>query len=139
MRKTTSNLDSGVEVHPRRSRRYPTKVLNDLDFANDITLFESTIARAQVQLTRAASAAKDLGLIISVSKTEYMTTNCIPQPPVQVYGDPINHVTDFKYVGSKMISAVSDLKRRKALALSAFWELERLWKGSQLTISAKVR
>ena len=67
-----------------------------------------------------------------------MTANCHPHPTLQVYGEPINHVTDFKYLGSKMASAASDLKRRKALAWSAFWKLERLWKSSQLSISAKV-
>ena len=39
---------------------------------------------------------------------------------LQVYGDPFNHVTDFKYLGSKLASAASDLKRRKALAWRAF-------------------
>ena len=37
MRKATSDLDSGVETHPRRSRRYPAKVLNDLDFADELS------------------------------------------------------------------------------------------------------
>ena len=50
----------------------PKTVLNDLDFADDIALLESTMAWAQVQLTSTASAANDLGLIISVSKTEYI-------------------------------------------------------------------
>ena len=76
MRKATSDLDSGVETHPRRSRRYPARVLNDLDFADDIALLKSTMARAQVQLTSTASAAKNLGLIISVSKTPW----CSHQP-----------------------------------------------------------
>ena len=37
-----------------------------------------------------------------------------------------------------MASAASDFKRRKALAWSAFWKLERLWRSPQLSISAKV-
>ena len=64
---------------------------------------ESTINRKlEVQLTSAASAGKDLGLIINVFKTEYMTANCNPQPSVQDYGGLINHATDFKKLGSKM-------------------------------------
>ena len=74
LKKATSDLDSGVVTHPRRSRGYPMKVLNDLDFADDIALLEFTIPRAQVQLTSTATAVKDLGLIISVPKTEYMTS-----------------------------------------------------------------
>ena len=68
-------------------------------------------------------AAKDLGLIFSGSKTEYMTANRHPQPSLHVYGEPINHVTDFKYLGSKMAPAASDFKRLKVLAWSAFWML----------------
>ena len=65
MRKATSDLDFGVETHPRCSRRYPAKVLNDLDFADDIALLESTMALAQAQVTSTASAAKDLDLSVS--------------------------------------------------------------------------
>lgn len=139
LKKATSELDSGVVTHPRRSRRYPAKVLNDLDFADDIALLESTIPRAQAQLTRTAAAAEDLGLIISVSKTEYMTTNCNPHSSLQIYGDSINHVSDFKYLGSKMASGVSDLRRRKALAWCAFWKLEHLWRSPEICITTKVK
>ena len=93
---STAGTDVGVETHPRRSRRYPAKLLNDLDFADDISLLESAIPRAQTQLTRTASAGKDVGLIISIPKTEYMTVNCSPHPPLQVYGCPIKHVDDFQ-------------------------------------------
>ena len=97
LKKTTSQLDSGVVTHPRRSRRHPAK-LNDLDFADDIALLESSISRAQAQLTKTAEAAADLGLVISAPKTEYMTVNCNPQPALQVYGNQINHVSDFRYL-----------------------------------------
>ena len=126
LKKATSDVDTGVVTHPRRSRRYPARVINDLDFADDIALLESTMSQAQAQLNRTTTAAKELGLIISVPKTEYMTANCHPQPPLQVYGEAIKHVTDFKYLGSQMASSASDFKRRKALAWGAFWKLERL-------------
>ena len=134
--KATSDIDSGIVF---RSRRYPAIVLNDLDFADDIALLESTTSQAQTQLSRTAAAAKDLGLIISTSKTEYMSKNCNHQPALQVYGDTINHVTDFRYLGSQMASSACDLKRRKSLSWCAFWKLERLWKCPHLSISTKVR
>ena len=120
LQNATRDNDSGVLTHPRRSRRYPAKVLNDLDFADDIALLESTIPRAQEQLSRTAAAAEGIGLTISVPKTEYMTINCSSQPPLQVYGESINHVPDFKYLGSLMASSYKDLLRRKALAWSTF-------------------
>ena len=80
-------------------------------------MLESSISRAQAQLTKTAEAAADLGLVISAPKTGYITVNCNPQPALQVYGDPINHVSDFRYLGSMVASGSSDLKRRKSLAL----------------------
>ena len=132
LKKATSQLDSGVVTHPRHSRRHSAKSLNDLDFADDIALLESSIFRAQAQLTKTAEAAANLGLVISAPKTEYMTVNCNPQPAIQVYGDSINHVSDFRYLGSMVASGSSDLKRRKSLAWCAFWKLEQLWKSPHI-------
>ncbi|XP_072021912.1 uncharacterized protein [Amphiura filiformis] len=47
-----SGPDSGVVTYPRRSRRYLAKLLNDLDFTDDIALLESSTPRAQSQLSR---------------------------------------------------------------------------------------
>ena len=138
LQKATEDSDSGVVTHPRQSRRHPAKVLNDLDFADDIALLESSIPRAQAQLTRTAAAAEDLGLIISVPKTEYMTVNCSSHPTLQVYGKCINHVSDFKYLGCRMASSYKDLTRRKALAWSAFWKLEHIWRSTIIPVDMKV-
>ena len=134
-----SGPDSGVVTCPRRLRRYPAKMLNDLDFADDIALLECSMPRAQSQLTRTADAAAELGLVISAPKIEFMTIHCHLQPTLQVYGAPINHVTDFKYLGSMTASSASDLKRRKALAWTAFRKLERLWKSPSIPMFTKMK
>ena len=74
-----SGPDSGVVTCPRPSRRYPAKMLNDLDFADDIALLKSSTAmpRAQSQLTRTADAAAELGLVISAPETEFMTIQAV--------------------------------------------------------------
>ena len=77
-----SGPDSGVVTCPRRSRRYPAKMLNDLDFADDIALLESSTLRDQFQLTRTADATAELGLVIGAPKTQFMTIHCHPQPPL---------------------------------------------------------
>ena len=128
-----------MQTQPRQSRCYPAKFLSDLDFADDIALLESSISLTQSQLRKIADAAADIGLIISASKTEYMTINCHPQPRLQVYGNSINHLSDFKYLGSIMESSSSDLKRRKGLAWAAFWNLQRLWRSPDIPISTKAR
>ena len=134
----TSQLDSGVVTHPCRSRRHTAKSLNDLDFADDIALPESSTSQAQAQLSKTAEAAADFGLVISAPKTEYVTVNCNPQPALQVYGDPINHVSGFRYLGSIVASSLSDLQRRKSLAWCAFWKLEQLWKSPHILIATKL-
>ena len=50
----SSDGGCGVLTCPRKSGRYSAKVLNDLDFADEIALIESSISRAQSQLTRTA-------------------------------------------------------------------------------------
>ena len=139
LKKATSQLDSGVVTRPRRSRRHPAKSLNDLDFADDIALLESSISQTQAQFSKTAEAAADFGLVISAPKTKCVTVNCNLQPALQVYGDPINHVSDFRYLGSMAASGSSDLKRRKSLAWCAFWKLEQLWKSPYIPIATKVK
>ena len=138
LKKATSDVESGVITHPRRSRRYPAKRLNDLDFADDIALLESTMSHARARLAGTATAAKDLGLIISVPGTECMTAGCSPRPSLRVCGGDIGHVSDFECLGSQVASSTCDFKRRKSLAWGAFWKLEHLWRGPSLSVSTKV-
>ena len=68
-----------------------------------------------------------------------MTINCNPQPPLQVYGQPIKHVLNFKYLGSMMASGVIDQTRRRALAWVAFWKLEKIWRSPSISVSTKIK
>ena len=38
-----------------------------------------------------------------------------------------------------MASSISDLTRRKALAWTAFWKLEKIWRSSTISIATKVK
>ena len=97
------------------------------------------MTNAQAQLSRTATAAEDFGLVISVPKTEYMTVNCNPQPLLEVYGQPIKHVPNFRYLGSMMASSISDLTRRNAHTWTAFWKLDKIWRSSTISIATKVK
>ena len=121
-------------THPRLSRRHPAKQSNDLDFADDIDLLESTRWRVQDQLTSTAATAKELGLAISFPETEYMTLNCDQHPPLKVYGESTKHVPDFEYLFNVTCSS-NDLKRHLGLAWGTFWKLEHLWRSNKLLIS----
>ena len=42
---------------------------------------------------------------VNLNMNKYMfDVNCNPQPALQVYGDSINHVSDFGYLGSMVAS-----------------------------------
>ena len=106
--------------------RYPREMINDLDFADDIALFENSLEEAQVQLNRTAAEAQKIGLVINTKKTEFMTnTSC--KKNLTLNNEDIKLANDFTYLGSKMASTESDVKRRLSLDWSAFWKLERLW------------
>ena len=134
----TTIYDSGVITHPRRSSRYPSKFLNDLDFADDICSLETCISKAQQQLSATSKSAEKVGLTISIPKTEFLTINCNPGPGLKVNDTQIQHTTDFKYLGSLVQSSQRDLKRRKGLAWTAFWKLKQLWRSNYVHTMLKI-
>jgi hypothetical protein len=120
------------------SSRYPDKFINDLDYADDIALLESSIARATEQLNRVSTVSEQVGLVINTDKTECMTFN-IPAEHgrLLLQNREIKKVEDFKYLGSKVSSTESDFKNRKALAWCAYWKLEKIWKGRHIPPALK--
>ena len=128
----------GFITAPRISSKYPREVINDLNFADDIALFENSLEEAQVQLNRTATEAQKIGLVINTKKTEFMTnTSC--KKNLTLNNEDIKLANDFTYLGSKMTSTESDVKRRLSLAWSAFWKLERLWRSKTTPIELKIK
>ena len=78
-----------------------------------------------------------MGLVINTRKTEFMTnTSC--KKNLTLNNADIKLVNDFTYLGSKMASFESDIKRRLGLAWSTFWKLERLWRSKSVPTNLKV-
>ena len=67
-----------------------------------------------------------------------MPTNSAPPPPLQVDGQPIEIVEEFKYLGSYMSSTDKDVNARIALAWGAFSKLKKVLK-SRSRLSLRVR
>ena len=87
--------------------------INDVDYADDIGLLEESIARASEQLHRLSEEAMEVGLEISIKKTECVCYN-IPEdePPLTLNGQVIERVENFKYLGSMMLSTKKDIQHR---------------------------
>ena len=104
----------------------------------DIALLENSFEQAQAQrLNTVAEEAMKMGLVINTQKTEFMT-NTSYKKNVTLNNADIKLVDDFTYLGSKMASSESDIKRRLGLAWSTFWKLERLWRSKSVPINPKV-
>ena len=135
-----SGKDYGFITHPRRSSRLLLQRLNDLDYADDIALFESSQERAQEQLTECSKAALNVGLEINIGKTkEMIINNNTETQPLKLNNEEIEIVNGFKYLGSLVASSEKDIKCRKGQAWGAFWKMEKLWKSSVVDIRTKIR
>ena len=130
----------GFEYEQRKSSRNPAKLINDLDYADDIALLERLTQLANQQLLKLSNEAKRVGLIINIEKTQFMAFN---QPAgvasiIELDGKQLKEVPDFQYLGSRMASAAADLKHRSALAWTAFWELDKLWRAKHVRMKLKL-
>jgi hypothetical protein len=152
-----SNQDFGFKTHegraqPERSLRSANtnieRKLNDLAFADDIALLESTEAKAEEQLRIHNINANKTGLEINVVKTVQMRLN-LPRgfypataPDGYTLNVDDNHfevVEDFKYLGSYIGSTEKDVKNRIGLAWAAFAKLKSILTSSKTKVPLKMR
>ena len=56
---------------------------------------------------------------------------------LELNGKTIKRVEDFQYLGSRMASSETDFKRRIALAWSAFWDMEKIWRAKHIPTQLK--
>ena len=131
-----SVLDSAVEHNAHgfltnhregtRSRETkPATYVNDLDFADDIALLESSREACQAQLSTTSKRANEVGLEINYKKTEIMT-NQPKDIKITLNSYDIEYVDNFKYLGSMMLSTESDFHTRKSLAWTAFEKMKSI-------------
>ena len=94
----------------------------DLGGTPPISLLSGSKKDAQLQVRSHNEAAKEVGLLINIGKTELMTpASCRDGPMLDV--EEIKLVDGSCYLGSMMASSESDIKRCRALAWVAFWKL----------------
>ncbi|KAL8596941.1 hypothetical protein ACOMHN_027887 [Nucella lapillus] len=116
--------------------------LEDLDFADDITLLSHRQQHAQEKLERVAVEAEKIGLRINIGKTEILRFNNQQQDPVRLQQEEIKEVEKFTYLGSvvsKDGGADDDIKSRISKARHAFKTLQPIWQSSALSLHNKIR
>ena len=92
-------------------------MVTDLDFADDLVLLANTTQQAQKLLH---GLAKLVGLSMNAEKTKFMTVNLNNEESSihALNGFPIEHVSDFKYLGSYIADSRKDFNTRKGIAWS---------------------
>ena len=78
-----------------------TKQLEDLDFADDISLLSHKQQDAQEKLCRVAAEAEKTGLQINIGKTEAMRVNNKQDDPLRLHQENIKEVDKSVYLGKK--------------------------------------
>jgi hypothetical protein len=135
---TNEKGEHGFITNTRQSSRYPATTIHDLDFADDIALLENTLDRAQMQLITTAKRANEVGLQVNIKKTQALTNQNTNNRSIQLNGQDIEWVDNFKYLGSMMLSSTTDIKVRKGQAWKAFWKMKNIWKSTTIPIHLKI-
>ena len=123
------SIDNGFTITPRQSRRVPAVKITDIDFADDLALLSDTIKQVEKLLHDLEYAANLVGLSLNTSKTELMTINIDSKDASinSLNGTSIEHVNDFKYLGSFIANSRKDFNTRKGMAWSACIKLQKIW------------
>ena len=131
-----------TKVSQRGIRWTLTKVLEDLDFADDVILLASRYLDIQDKTGVMGIKAKSIGLDANIPKTKVMRMNAKVSKPVQLFGEDIEDVEEFIYLGSTMAadgSSDADVKARLAKARQAFRTLRNFWKNANISQQTKLR
>ena len=116
--------------------------LEDEDFADDIALVSHSQKDIQEKTSRMEEAALSVGLKISETKSKIIRINAKSNADVTVKNKAIENVREFKYLGS-YLSVESDINKevsaRIAMASSAFYKLNNIWKAREINTYTKLK
>ena len=101
--------------------------MDDLDFADDISLFSSTKQQIQDKTTRLDQEARRVGLNINIDKTKVMRINSRNKDAIKLRGQDIEDVEQFTYLGATVCKeggGMKDIKNRLSKARGAFVRAE---------------
>ena len=116
-------------------------VLEDLEFADDITLPSHTWTHMQQKSSRLNDRASTIGLRINADKTKVISSDPRRQPVI-VNNKALDYVDKFTYLGSILSlhgGSEEDITSRLGKARSAFFRLQSVWKSTNYSRETKLR
>ena len=115
-------------------------IIADLDFADDICLMDDNGNDAQRLLDNVAKNAAAVGLYLNVGKTKFCSQDI--NLKFHVYGEELERVEDFTYLGSKIQpdgNVTSEIKARIGKAAGSFKNLKNIWNQRSIPQLVKVK
>ena len=119
-----------------------TETLDDLDFADDISLLSHRYSNIQRKSDELARNAEKIRLQINTNKTKMLRHNSQTADPITIGGRDIEEVTEFTYLGAKVSTdgnSESEIKARIRKARVAFAALKNIWKTNKISNRTKIR
>ena len=114
--------------------------INDFRYADDTTVMAESKEELKSLLMKVKEESEKAGLKLNIQKTKIMASG--PITSWQIDGETMETVTDFIFLGSKIITADGDcsheIKRRLLLGRKVLTNLESIFKSRDITLPTKV-
>ena len=113
--------------------------INNLRYVDDTTLMAESEEELKSLLMKVKEESEKAGLKLNIQKTKIMASR--PITSRQIYGETIETVTDFIFLGSKIIADVDcshEIKRHLLLGRKAITNLDSILKSRDITLLTKV-
>jgi hypothetical protein len=116
--------------------------INNLRFADDITLIEESEEELAGSIQRLHVEAKRYGLNVNIEKTETMVFGAKEmETGIEVDGVQLKNVEQFTYLGSMMthdLNCKKEIWRRMAIAKANLIAMDNIWKSKAVSLKTKL-
>ena len=114
--------------------------INNLRYADDTTLMAESEEELKSLLMKVKEESKKVGFKLNIQKTKIMASG--PITSWQIYGETVETVADFIFLGSKITADADcshEIKRHLLLGRKVMTNLDSILKSRDITLSTKVR
>ena len=114
--------------------------INNLRYADDTTLMAESEEELKSLLMKVKEESEKVGLKLNIQKMKILASG--PITSWQIYGETVETVTDFIFLGSKITAdgdCSHEIKRHLLLGKKVMTDLDSILKSRDITLSTKVR
>lgn len=136
-RRATRDKPRGIVWNPVK----PDERLESLDFADDKLELSHTYRDMTLKKNDLAAESAKVGLKINVKKTKEMRVNAESNQPFTLYGEEVERVEKFQYLGSIISEdggAAKDVLSRINKARGAYTQLCKIWRSTTYSVKTKI-